>query len=334
MIEGKGLVRIETGSGPARTALPSAVFDHYEYSFSLDGVPVGTIEPTTTGGAAFELSPGNWEVTVNAYAGSGNDTLAAQGSESFSVILGQETKIAVKLSPIVSSGTGTLNYTLSYPDGAVVTSFTLARLADTEDIDLKAFGESTSVNLIGTMTVPSGYYLARGVAQKDGVTAGKSEVVHIYNNLITELELKFVDDNFKAIMVVSSADSGPGTLREALTGVMASDVDGATIRIDLPEGDRVITLRSGLPYITKSLAIEGNGTTLTQRGFTASNYTQLLFINSSTAEVRISRLLFKGGRATTFGGAIYNAGTLTLESCIFNDNQTSNATAYGGAVHV
>jgi predicted outer membrane repeat protein len=341
IVEGKGLVRIGTGAGPARTALPSAVFDHYEYAFSLDGVSVGTIEPTTAGGNAFELSTGNWEVTINAYAGSGNDTLAAQGSGSFTITLGQKTEVTIKLSPIASSGTGTLNYALAFPDGAVVTSFTLTRLADTEEIDLKAFGESTSISLTGAMTVPSGYYLARGVAQKDGVTAGKSEVVHIYSSLTTELELELVEDNFKATMVVSSADSGPGTLREALTNVMASDVDGATIRIDLPEGDRVITLRTVLPEITKSLVIEGNGATLTQSGLAESYGSQFLVIYDyssygygSAVVVRINRLHFKGGRAISNGAAINNdGGKITLESCVFSDNRTSVAYAYGGAIY-
>jgi hypothetical protein len=313
------------------------VFDHYEYSFSHDGNPVPVIEPVTAGGDVFELEPGDWTVTVEAYAGSDNGSLAATGSGSFLVILGEETEVVIKLSPIVSSGTGTLSYALAYPDGAAVSSFTLTRLADTEDIDLKAFAASSnSVSLTGTMTIPSGYYLARAVMQKDGVATGKSEVVHIYNNLTTDLELKFVDDNFKATMVVSSADSGRGTLREALTGVMASDMEGATIRIDLPEGDRVITLWTVLPQITKSLVIEGNGATLTQSGFTVNDNSQLLRVYSSypvVPVVRISRLHFKGGRATNYGGAIYNSeGTLTLESCVFSDNRTSNASAYGGAI--
>jgi predicted outer membrane repeat protein len=331
--EGKGLVRIETGAGPARTALPNAVFDHYEYSFSHEGGPAQTIAPVKVGGDEFELETGNWEVTVEAYAGSGDDTLAAQGSGSFSVNLGVQTEVTVKLSPVVSGGTGTLNYALAYPDGTVVSSFTLTLLAEEIGIDLLENAVSGSRSLTGTVTVGAGYYLARAFAQKDGVAAGKNEVVHIYNNLTTDLELQFVEDNFKGIVVVSSADGGPGTLREALTNVMAADVDGATIRIDLPEGDRVITLRSVLPTITKSLVIEGNGATLTQRGFTAAAASQLLYINSAAAEVHISRLHFTGGRATSNGGAIRNTGRLILESCVFSDNMTSATAGNGGAVY-
>jgi hypothetical protein len=330
--EGRGLVRIETGAGPARTVLPGAVFDHYEYAFSHEGAPAGAIEPIAPGGDKFELETGNWTVAVEAYAGPENDTLAATGSGSFTVNLGEETEVTVRLSPIVSSGTGTLNYALAYPDGAVVSSFTLTLLAGEEDIDLLEDAVSGSGSLAGTITAPSGYYLARAFMQKNGVAAGKNEVVHIYNNLATNLELKFVEDNFKAIVVVSSADSGPGTLREALTGVRAADsVAGATIRIDLPEGDRVITLRSVLPQINKSLVIEGNGTTLTQLNVAETVTSQLLYVNNSTAEVRISRLHFKGGRTSGYGAAIRNIGKLTLESCVFSDNRNSSNS--GGAIH-
>jgi predicted outer membrane repeat protein len=83
----------------------------------------------------------------------------------------------------------------------------------------------------------------------------------------------------------------------------------------------------------KSVVIEGNGATLTQSGFIESDTSQLLRIDSLDVEVRISRLHFKGGRSRDYGAAIRNAGTLTLESCIFSDNTTSLASAYGGAIY-
>jgi hypothetical protein len=70
---------------------------------------------------------------------------------------------------------------------------------------------------------------------------------------------------------------------------------------------------------------------LTQSGFTASNTSSLLYISEKNATVKISRLHFKGGTSTMYGGAIYNNGTLTLESCIFSGNQTTNTSSGGGA---
>jgi hypothetical protein len=131
--------------------------------------------------------------------------------------------------------------------------------------------------------------------------------------------------------VSSTADSGAGSLREALFNAMDGDVialQGQTIALATP-----------LDPITKSLEIRGNGATLTiQNGFAPIDTTsQLLYINSITAVVRISRLHFKGGIATNYGGAIQNAeAKLILESCIFSDNNAAGGSAatYGGALYI
>jgi hypothetical protein len=136
---------------------------------------------------------------------------------------------------------------------------------------------------------------------------------------------KIVRAVFYNIKVANTNDSGPGTLRQALAD--AADGD----RIGLSAG-QTIALTSARLEANKNLIIEGNGATLTQDGFTASSTSQLLYI-ASGKEVRISRLHFKGGRATESAGAIYNnGGKLTLESCIFSDNQASDFLA-GGAIN-
>jgi predicted outer membrane repeat protein len=82
--------------------------------------------------------------------------------------------------------------------------------------------------------------------------------------------------------------------------------------------------------ITKSLTIEGNGITLTRAAsWTASETSQLLRISGSTAEIQIQRVHFKDGLAGYYAGAVYNTGTLTLESCIFSGNRANN----GGAIY-
>ena len=110
---GKGIVRIATGTGGARTLMPTAVFDHYEYWFSNDGATAVQISPVAD---LFELDPGaNWTVTVKAFAGVAFDTLAAEGtSTAFAIIAGQDTgTISVTLQPVVSKGTVTFTYTLT-----------------------------------------------------------------------------------------------------------------------------------------------------------------------------------------------------------------------------
>jgi hypothetical protein len=127
-----------------------------------------------------------------------------------------------------------------------------------------------------------------------------------------------------AITVTDTGNSGPGTLRQAITDAASGDY------IILPAG-QTITLTAILPQITKSLTIQGNGATLTQSGISPGAATQLLYINSTAAEVRVSRLHFKGASTLYYGGAIRNeGGKLTLESCVFSDNQTGSSGEGGG----
>jgi hypothetical protein len=130
--------------------------------------------------------------------------------------------------------------------------------------------------------------------------------------------------------VVSDSGDTAGTadapsLRYVLNNAVNNEV------LTLPAG-ATITLTEPLPTITQNVIIDGNGATLTQTGFAESDISQLLYITAGT--VSISRLHFTGGRATTYGAAIRNLGDLTLESCIFSDNQTSSPYgSYGGAIH-
>jgi predicted outer membrane repeat protein len=333
--KGKGMVRI--GIGAERTAMPSGapVFTHYKYFFSKDGgEPVPMVPAVDGTDAVFELYPGNWELTLSAFTGAGEETPAAEGREAFNINLGEETSLTVKLYPLLGGGTGTLNYTLQYPSAATVESLTLSLLAG-DVVTPLSDGAGTIANpFTGSCQPVSGYYLVRARVKKDGIPIEKTEVAHIYQDMTTDLALEFVDSDFMALVVVSGANSGPGTLREALTAALSGS-GGATILIDLPAGDRTITLTEALPQITKSLLIEGNGATLTQRGFvplTGSN-TQLVYVSGAATEVRIRRLHLTGGRAANYGGAIRNSGKLTLESCVLSDNRTSNPNASGGAIY-
>jgi hypothetical protein len=121
--------------------------------------------------------------------------------------------------------------------------------------------------------MPAGYYLLEVLLRNSaGASAGKSEVVHIYQNIVTQTEISrytFTNDDFSAYLVTTADDSGPGSLRQALADAPA----GKTIQIALEPGS-VITLTSTLS-ITKNLIIDGNGVTLT-RSFAGGTNTQLL----------------------------------------------------------
>jgi predicted outer membrane repeat protein len=128
------------------------------------------------------------------------------------------------------------------------------------------------------------------------------------------------------------ASTTPGTLRYALTN-FPDDVPVIPVNVTAP-----IVLTSPLP-ITKSVTIEGNGATLTRASsWTSSDAnSQLLLVNdgnnNNSVAVNISGIHFKDGLATTNGGAIQNNETLTLESCVFSGNRTTGNSSYGGAVY-
>ncbi|WP_215904883.1 hypothetical protein [Leadbettera azotonutricia] len=139
---------------------------------------------------------------------------------------------------------------------------------------------------------------------------------------------------FTRRVAVSTTDNeGMGSFREALANALEGDI------ITLP-ANGTITLTSVLPVITRSVTIMGNGATLTQSGFTPDSSTQLLYINSTSATVKISQLYFKGGRATSNGGAIYKSGgTNTLTGNLFFGNTAPNynvvySTATSGGYNV
>jgi hypothetical protein len=127
----------------------------------------------------------------------------------------------------------------------------------------------------------------------------------------------------------AGSESTPGTLRYALTNAGSGDT---IVFSGVTPGDTTITLESPLPQITESVTMEGNGVILTRASSWTSNATsQLLYITSDTAELRITGVHFKDGLAFNYGSAIRSEGPLTLESCIFSGCTTTYN--FGAAVY-
>jgi len=148
-------------------------------------------------------------------------------------------------------------------------------------------------------------------------------------NIKPQFEMIFIVDKFTDS---SDAVNTEGTLRHAIANLENGDI----ISFDIPAGsagtaDYTINLSSPLPPIEKSVTIEGNGITLTRAaGWTeTSDTSQLLRVDNTSADVTISRVHFKDGRATGNGGALFSNANLTIESCIFSGNSSSR----GGAVY-
>lgn len=340
--DGFGTVEVSLSGRTARTVMPDPVgLDRLslEYWFAGNGGAPEKKEPSE---GKFILETGTYTLTVKGFLTANDpESLAAQGEKSFTLTAGTAAEtVNVTLRPVVTGeGTGSLEFGLRYPSGVTVETLTLTRIAGEESpIDLLDPVPGTSgtdpVTLSGTKNnIPVGYYLLRAVLKNGSTTEiGKTEVVHIYQNLTAKTTLAgytFTNGDFEAYLVTNTGDTGAGSLRQALADVPA----GGTVRVLLAPGS-VIELESSLTLSTaKTIAIEGNGVTLTRKAsWTATSATsQLLYINSATANVTISRVHFKDGRATNYGGAIRTTGILTLDSCIFSGNTTtSTSSSYGG----
>ncbi|GHT75504.1 hypothetical protein FACS1894124_6950 [Spirochaetia bacterium] len=116
----------------------------------------------------------------------------------FTVTGGVSTPVSVTLEPEKSTGTGTLTYTVTYPAGATLVSLEWKKLGSSDaSIDLKSTATTTTTTHSGTKTaVDAGYYVITAALTDGNKTAGKKEVVHIYQNLTTEAAFTFEADDF------------------------------------------------------------------------------------------------------------------------------------------
>jgi len=130
-------------------------------------------------------------------------------------------------------------------------------------------------------------------------------------------------------MVTSISDSGPGTLRDAITQAnAAAGVD--TIKFKLPT-DSTLLLTTGPISITDSINITGPGAgKLTISG---NNSSRIFEISDGTATVKtatISGLSFVDGNGAA-GGAIFSEEAFVMTNCVV---ATSISSGSGGGLHV
>ncbi|HWS87865.1 MAG TPA: choice-of-anchor Q domain-containing protein [Pyrinomonadaceae bacterium] len=123
------------------------------------------------------------------------------------------------------------------------------------------------------------------------------------------------------LTVTNTNDGGEGSLREALSRA------GAGGRIDFsPDVRGTITLASEL-VVGKSVTINGPGANLLT--VSGGNASRALGVTAS-GSAQISGLSFSNGRAAGDGGAIHNAGFLSLVNCSVNRGEAAGAGRGGG----
>jgi hypothetical protein len=200
--------RSET-EGPQRTVFPGKPSSplSYKYYFNRPGQS-GAPSKAPEANGEFILETGDWNLTVEAYLESGFTNMVATGSASFTVSQdAPATGISVDLDPIRGGpGTGDLSFTITYPSGATFDVLSWVSLSSTaSDVDLTLVpGYASSPPVSSTVTtgskagISAGQYLITA-RMKDAAgvkTAGKNEVVHIYQNLPTTVAFTFGESDF------------------------------------------------------------------------------------------------------------------------------------------
>jgi hypothetical protein len=135
------------------------------------------------------------------------------------------------------------------------------------------------------------------------------------------------------LIVNSTDDSGPGTLRDRVANAQAGDV----IRFDPSLFGKSISLTSGEIDINVSLSIQGPGTG--KLAVSGGDSSAVFGIGGAGASVTVSGLTLTQGHAAR-GGAIHDdaaGGQLTVQNCYFQDDLAflptgTPGTAAGGAI--
>ena len=184
----------------------------------------------------------------------------------------------------------------------------------------------------------------------------KKSIFHTFSALLVALSLLALTfsatgvtpAHAAAFTVTNLDDSGPGSLRQAITDANAeAGPDTITFNIS-----GTITLASTLPLITfgPGLTLDGTGQTLTIDGnhavqaaivdpgasLTLNNLTIANGIGSggggivNNGTLAITNSTFSGNSSSVNGGGIFNHGTLTIVNSTFSGNR---ATGFGGGIY-
>ena len=340
-MEGKGTFCLELGAVHIeRTILPATVqsdFAVYTLVFSAIGRDDVTADRTFSAlGDPVVLSEGTWDLTVTAYMDGGKTMPAAQGYlEGIVINAGISVSGSLELDASIETGAnGVFCWDIDFPADVTTAAMTITPLnaaTGTPAQTLYFKGGTPLVskdNSTSLLVMKTGYYQVVFSLSNGNHDTGMEEYLHIYKNMESRFAYTFTQEHFTVYSVTSGEDSGPGSLRHAITNAAG----GSTIFIE--NGVNTIKLKSRLE-IARNLSIKGNGATfMRDAAWTATdNNSQLLFVNGSGTTVTINRVHFKDGRAANNGAAINNGGNLTLESCIVSGGQTNGASASGGAVY-
>ena len=336
---GEGTFSLVIGSeNESRTILPTTTqssFVAYTLVFKTTGKDDVSANRTSSNlSSSVTLAAATWDLTVTAYMDSARTKPAAQGTLANIVInAGASVSRNLELKPIIESGAaGTFSWNINYPSEVTIASMKITPLDAATGTSAQTFyfiGGNPSVsknNTSSPLSLNTGYYRVEFSLSNGQHETGREEYLHVYKNMDSRFTYTFSQDHFTVYSVTNGNDSGPGSLRHAITNAASGGV------ILIENGVGTISLTSRLS-INKNLTIAGNGVTITRHSSWTANddNSQLLYISGSAATVTISRVHFRDGRGTSGSAVSVSSGSLNLESCIFSGNQGRNGTIYTGS---
>ena len=124
------------------------------------------------------------------------------------------------------------------------------------------------------------------------------------------------------ITVLSTADTGPGTLRAAIVQANQDQADD-TITF-APSVTGTIELSTALPDLSTGMTIAGPGPsvlTVARNSASATPDFGIFNVDSSAIGVAISGLTITGGVVTSGASAMENAGAVTVTNCTLTNNK-------------
>jgi hypothetical protein len=344
-----GTVTFQEGTTVLAAAVPVDSNGHATFTTSTVSAAASphTITAYYSGSASFEASSSSVTQTVNKAAlvviaanvfrpyGTANPTLSGTvvGIQNNDPITATYSSAATPASPVGSytitptladGGSRTLsNYVPTIVNGTltimpaplIVTPENVTREFETSNPPLTGTvigiqnGDNitASYSTTATLTSPVGIYPITATLQD------QDNKLSNYSVTLNQGTLTVLAD---PLLVTSTADSGPGSLRSVLLSAPADST------VHFWSGVRgTITLTSGMLSLTQDVSIVGLGASLLT---ISGNKMFRVFQIASAATVTLSGLTIANGNSTgSVGGGIYNDGTLTVTSSTISGNFAS-----------
>jgi hypothetical protein len=336
---GMGYFSISIDGLQARTIMPQgglSAFTSYQLTVKEGDTAVHLVTGTLSQvSAPFLLKTGTYDIEVLAYSGSG--ALAAQKTDTITVIAGTNTH-NITLEPI-SGGTGTFSWNITLPSGATGAQLIIQEMnrMPVQTVSLTTSPATGSVNL------PSGFYRVIFSVQKDGKTIERLEILHIYQNLTSLAERDFsviyFGDGQAPVEVSGSHNEGYNTLADALSVIIET---AGTYTVTVYEDQTLQPVEIVTSGVKIALVGVGTGRKVELReDSTGGAYSEGMFLigsfydDVSEVELSISNITLIG-RNDSIDPVIYvfAGGTFTM----FDGSEITGHRAYigngGSVVHV